>query len=109
MKIAPHPQRAMNVKFITPAEQFEQNRAAVEKIVIDLKPEAKISLLKYTPLTPDEYRFLSGLLLYQQGDKCAVAVGLFHDLAKMPKYEAEGNYYLAMCSKKLGLTSDFIE
>ena len=84
-------------------------RDAFDRIVLNKKPENKFDLSKFVALTPDEYRFLSGLLLYQQGDKCAVAVGLFHELAKSTKYEAEGNYYLAMCSKKLGLTTDFIE
>jgi hypothetical protein len=108
-KIGPRPSKVVNVKLVTFTGKGPVNRTGVDRILLKLNPENKITLAKYTPLTPDEYRYLSGLLLYQQGDKCAVAVGLFHELAKIPKYEAEGNYYLAMCSKKLGLVTDFIE
>jgi hypothetical protein len=86
------------------------SRAEFDKIVIKpIGPMADLKLAKFTPLTESEVRFLSGLLLYQQGDKCAAAVGLFHQLAKNKAWQSEADYYLAMCSRKLGLESDFIE
>jgi hypothetical protein len=85
------------------------DRTAFDKIKRELAPEKPLQLAKYVPLTPNELRFLQGLHLYQKGDKCAAAIGFFHQLAKTKSYEAEGTYYLAMCSKKLGLTTDFID
>lgn len=67
------------------------------------------SLAKFVPLTDNEYRFLSGLLLYQQGFRCAAAVGLFHSISKTKEHQVEANYYLATCSKSLGLMTDFSE
>lgn len=74
-----------------------------------ISPETELKLAKYTPLTDDEFRFLSGLLLYQNGHQCAAAVGLFHSISKKPEWLAEANYFLAMCSKSLGLMTDFSE
>ncbi len=74
---------------------------------LGLSPETVLKLAKYTPLTDDEFRFLSGLLLYQDGHQCAAAVGLFHSISKKPQWQAEADYFLAMCSKSLGLMTDF--
>lgn len=71
--------------------------------------DVPIKILKFTPLSADEIRLLNGILLYRQGDKCAVAVSLFYPLTKTAFYESEGNYFLAMCSKQLGLMTDFYE
>lgn len=74
---------------------------------LGLSPETELKLAKYIPLTDDEFRFLSGLLLYQDGHQCAAAVGLFHSISNKPQWRAEANYFLAMCSKSLGLMTDF--
>jgi len=81
----------------------------VERIVVQLKPEAELQLKKFVPLTPDELRFLSGLYLLQNGDQCSTAIGLFHRLSKSKGWEAEANYYLAYCSKQLKFMSDYYE
>lgn len=83
--------------------------SVLQKLVLKLAPEAELKLAKFIALTPDEYRFLSGLLLYQQGYQCAAAVGLFHSLSHKPEWQAEADYFLAMCSKSLGLMTDFSE
>jgi hypothetical protein len=85
------------------------SREAFDKIAINLKPELELKLRKFIPLTPEESRFLSGLYLYQQGDNCPTAIGLFYKLSKAKGWEAESNYYLAMCSKQMGLNTDFHE
>ncbi len=85
------------------------SHADLDKVKWMSGEEAVPKLVKYTPLTAEETRLLNGILLYRQGDKCAVAVSLFHPLTKTPFYESEGNYYLAMCSKQLGLMTDFYE
>ncbi|MES2856690.1 MAG: hypothetical protein V4692_12540, partial [Bdellovibrionota bacterium] len=85
------------------------SRAAFDKIVRNLKPESPLKLAKFYELSADEMRFLSGLLLYQQGNQCSAAVGLFHKLSKKQEWQAEADYYLAMCSRKLGLETDFYE
>lgn len=100
---------AAHVKDVVFAPKGKVSRAAFDKIALNLAPETEVKLKKFTPLTPEEFRFLSGLLLYQQGDKCAAAVGLFHKLSQSKAWQPEANYYLAMCSKKLGLQSDFHE
>jgi tetratricopeptide (TPR) repeat protein len=64
---------------------------------------------KYVALSSEELKVLNGVLLMRQGDKCAVAVSLFYPLTKNSFYESEGNYFLAMCSKQLGLMTDFYE
>lgn len=103
------PGSALAVKDPVFAPKGKVSRAEFDKIVIALAPEAALKLKKFVPLTQEELRFLSGLLLYQQGDKCAAAVGLFHQLSKAPGWEPEADYYLAMCSRKLGLETDFME
>ena len=109
MTIADTPKAAQQVKDVVFLPKGRVSRAAFDKIAMNLKPEAKINLGKFKALSTEEVRFLSGLLLYQQGDKCASAVGLFHSLSMSPSWQSEANYYLAMCSKKLGLTTDFFE
>jgi hypothetical protein len=79
------------------------------KNTVPLLPEAQLNLKKVNPLSAQDIRFLSALLLYQAGDKCPVAVGLFHRLSKATEYQIEADYYLAMCSKELGLMTDFYE
>lgn len=100
---------AMKVKDVVFSPKGKVSREAFDKIVRHLAPERPFNLTKFKALTPEEMRFLSGLLLYQQGDKCPVAVGLFHKLSKSKGYEAEADYYLAMCSRKLGLATDFYD
>jgi hypothetical protein len=105
----PKPTEAALVKDVVFAPKGKVSRAELDKIVFKLKPEGPLNLQKFVPLTDDEQRFLSGLLLYQQGDKCASAVGLFHKLSRNPDWQSEADYYLAMCSKRLGLKTDFYE
>lgn len=81
----------------------------IERIVVKLKPENELQLKKFVPLTPDELRFLSGLYLLQNGEQCPTAIGLFHRLSKSKGWEAEANYYLARCSKRLKFMSDYYE
>src|SRR5258708_37837132 len=56
-------------------------RAELDKIQWTAK-EPPLDLAKYKPLTAEELHLLNGILLFQQGDKCAVAVGLFYPLTK---------------------------
>jgi tetratricopeptide (TPR) repeat protein len=100
---------AAKTKDVVFAPKGKVSREAFDKIVRNLAPERPLALTKFKNLTSEEMRFLSGLLLYQQGDKCPVAVGLFHKLSKSKGYEAEADYYLAMCSRKLGLATDFYD
>lgn len=79
------------------------------KLNLVLAPETELKLTKFVPLTDDELRFLSGLLLYQQGNQCAAAVGLFHSISNKPEWQAEADYFLASCSKSMGLMTDFSE
>ncbi len=101
--------QAVNVKDVVFSPKGKVSRETFDKIVRNLAPERPFNLTKFKALTAEEMRFLSGLLLYQQGDKCPVAVGLFHKLSKSKGYEAEADYYLAMCSRKLGLATDFYD
>ena len=103
------PTAANKVRDVEFGPKGKVSRVAFDKIVLKLAPEHELKLANFKELSQDEMRFLSGLLLYQQGDKCPVAVGLFHKLSKSPGWEAEADYYLAMCSRKLGLESDFYE
>ncbi|MES2964250.1 MAG: hypothetical protein V4760_10195 [Bdellovibrionota bacterium] len=102
-------EKAKNVKDVVFSPKGRVKREAFDRIAINLKAENVIQLAKFKELTVEEVRFLSGLLLYQQGEKCASAVGLFHKLSKTKAFESEADYYLAMCSRKLGLTTDFYE
>ncbi|MCM2281849.1 MAG: hypothetical protein NDI61_08385, partial [Bdellovibrionaceae bacterium] len=108
-KVAKASAATSKLKGIVTQAKGKVSRDDFDKLVLKLLPEKPFDLKKYVALTPEELRFLSGLLLYQQGDKCPVAIGLFHSLAKTPKYAAEGSFYLAMCSKKIGLTTDFTD
>lgn len=81
--------------------------SVLAKLVLKLAPETELKLAKFVPLTDDEIRFLSGLLLYQQGHRCGAAVGLFHSISGKKEWQAEADYFLASCSKSLGLMTDF--
>lgn len=83
------------------------DRSAFIAASINYLKEKPFELSQFKPLTEEEYRFLSGLLLYQNGFQCGAAVGLFHSVAHKPEWQAEADYHLAMCSKKLGLMTDF--
>ena len=99
----------VKMKDVVFSPKGQVSRDAFNKIVRNLAPERPFALNKFKELTPEEMRFLTGLLLFNQGDKCPVAVGLFHQLSKAKGYEAEADYYLAMCSRKLGLQTDFYD
>lgn len=103
------PLKANDIRDVVFSPKGKVSRETFDKIVLNLAPERPLQLASFKELSQEEMRFLSGLLLYQQGDKCPVAVGLFHKLSKSPGWEAEADYYLAMCSRKLGLESDFFE
>ncbi len=94
---------------MTPAHFTPISHAELDKLKWLSGIESPLKLVKYLPLTTEETRLLNGILLFKQGDRCAVAVSLFHPLTKTPFYESEGNYYLSMCSKQLGLMTDFYE
>lgn len=81
--------------------------SGLSKIVMKPVIERELALAKFVPLSDEEYRFLSGLLLYQQGHQCAAAVGLFHSISDKKEWQAEADYYLASCSKRMGLMTDF--
>lgn len=100
---------AAKIRDVVFAPKGKVSRAYFDKTVLILAPERPFALTKFKELSTEEMRFLSGLLLFQQGDKCPVAVGLFHQLSKSKGWEAESDYYLAMCSRKLGLETDFYE
>ncbi len=85
------------------------SRAELDQLQWMTVKENTASLAKYVPLSSEELKVLNGVLLMRQGDKCAVAVSLFYPLTKNSFYESEGNYFLAMCSKQLGLMTDFYE
>lgn len=104
---APVEGQATKLRDVVFSPKGKVSRASFDKIVRNLALERPFNLTKFKALTEDEMRFMSGLLLYSQGDKCPVAVGLFHKLSKSKGYEAEADYYLAMCSRKLGLETDF--
>ncbi len=108
MKLLPVSQIAQIAK-INEAQILRVSHADLERLKWMSVPEPVIKLVKYVPLTIEENRLLNGILLYRQGDKCAVAVSLFYPLTKTPFYESEGNYFLSLCSKQLGLMTDFYE
>ncbi len=81
--------------------------SVLAKLVLKLSPETELKLAKFVALSADELRFLSGLLLYQQGHQCGAAVGLFHSISNKKEWQAEADYFLASCSKSLGLMTDF--
>lgn len=85
------------------------DNSMLAKLNLQLAPETELKLAKFVPLTDEEYRFLSGLLLYQQGHQCGAAVGLFHSISDKKEWQAEADFYLASCSKQLGLMTDFSE
>jgi hypothetical protein len=82
---------AMKVKDVEFQPKGKVSREGFDRLVIALKSEKELQLTPYKPLTVDEMRFLAGLLLYQKGDKCASAVGLFHWLARNPDWQAEAD------------------
>ena len=84
------------------------SRGEFDRLVLKWRPTT-LALKSYKALSADEFKFLSGLLLYQQGNQCSSAIGLFYDLSKTKEFFAEANYYMAHCSKDLGLTTDFYD
>ena len=101
----PEMPKAFHLTHAGPKSPF--SRAPVDALSVALTPETPFHLGKYSLLSQDEFRFLSGLLLYQRGDKCAVAAGLFHKFAQAPGAQGQANYYLAMCAKQLNLEGEF--
>ena len=104
--------RSSSPKEVTPLTKLAIQRGrvdtqAVDRIVLSLKPEVEFKLGEFKALTPEEYRFLSGLMLFQQGNQCAAAIGLFHSVSHDPKFRAEADYYFSICSKSLKLMTDF--
>lgn len=103
---APSPQAAAELIKLA-IKRGKVDTQNVDRIVLNLKPETEFKLGQFKALTPEEYRFLSGLLLFQQGNQCASALGLFHSISHDPKWRAEADYYFALCSKSLKLMTDF--
>lgn len=106
----PHPVKpALKLKEVIFHPKGVVSHEAFDQITLNQVVEPQLQLKKFTPFSDEEIRLLSGLLLYQEGHRCAVAVGLFHSLTGNPKFQAEADYFEAMCSKELGLTTDFLE
>ncbi len=85
------------------------SRDEFEKFVIKYALEKNIDLKKIQPLSEEDTRLLSGIFLFKQGNRCSVAIGLFHSLSKNKNYSPEADYYSSLCSKELGLMGDFFE
>ena len=85
------------------------DRRGFDGISLGLRDEVEMKIKKYDPLTTDELRYLNALVLFHQGDRCPVALGLFHKLAGKKEWSAEANYYMSMCAKKMGLNTEFME
>lgn len=85
------------------------SRDEFEKFVVKYAAEKNIDLKKIQPLSEEDTRLLSGIFLFKQGNRCSVAIGLFHSLSKNKNYSPEADYYSSLCSKELGLMGDFFE
>lgn len=96
-------------RYVRSTPGAETSRAPIDALSVALTPEKPLKIAKHVALTADEFRFLGGLLLFQKGEECSVAVGLFHKFSKAPGVNGQANYYLAMCAKQLGLEGDFLE
>jgi tetratricopeptide (TPR) repeat protein len=80
-------------------------KSLIPKMSAQLAPMSEVKLEKYIPLTENESRFLSALLMREDG-KCASALPLLYSLTASKEWQAEADYYLGQCSRKLGLISD---
>jgi hypothetical protein len=65
-------------------------------------------MLPVKTVSPDDLKMISAVMTYEKGDKCHVAIGMFHDLARKPKYKDEANYYLGICAHQVGFNTEAV-
>jgi tetratricopeptide (TPR) repeat protein len=69
----------------------------------------EIQLQAVRPLSKEEYRFMSGLLLARVERQCSTASPLFASIARHPEWRAEASFHLAKCAQQMGLISEYYE
>lgn len=94
---------------LTPKNFSKVSHQEVDELSWSKNAEKAYVEVPFKELTKSELNLLNGMMLYQQGNQCAIALSLFYPLSKEKTYESEGNYYLSLCSKQLGLMTDFYE
>src|SRR5262249_42516517 len=81
------------------AVTLEQVQAVQFKVADTNKPELK----PYKPLSDEEIKMVSALILFERGDHCHMIMGLFSQLAKAEKTRVEATYHLGACAASLGM------
>jgi hypothetical protein len=82
----------------------------VEKVDVEMKPEQVMEALKPTqPVTEDDLKMLSGVIIFNRQNQCHMASGLLHDVSANPKYKDEANFMLGVCADKMGFHSEAVK
>ncbi|MCB0340722.1 MAG: hypothetical protein H6626_08875 [Pseudobdellovibrionaceae bacterium] len=81
----------------------------IDKVDVAMKTEIPLEAEKpLVPMTENELKMLTAMILYKKGGKCHIVSGMFFELEKSPKYFKEANYHLGKCAHEMGFHSEAV-
>src|SRR5690606_14109627 len=85
------------------------SRKKIEDVPLVIKENIQLKpMLPVKNFSADDLKMISAVMTYEKGDKCHVAIGMFHDLARKPKYQDEANFYLGICAHQVGFHTEAV-
>ena len=109
--------RTMKVAVVAEAKSINRKEIGLDQIVSfktieeampKIVGEKVFEGLPYKPFKEQHLKFLSALILYEQGDNCHVVSGLFDELSQVKDHSKQANYLLGICSHELGFYSESV-
>jgi tetratricopeptide (TPR) repeat protein len=95
-----------------PPQDMEKKNFGLDKIITIETIAKAMPVLKalnniveknYKELTPAQQLWLTAMILFDKGDRCAMLIGLLDELSQNERYTADANFHLGICAAKLQL------
>lgn len=81
----------------------------IEAVSIAMLPTKPLENLKpVVEISRDDLKLMAALMLFNKGDKCHLASGLFIELSDKRDYAEESNFYLGVCAHQMGFHSEAV-
>lgn len=84
--------------------QNKINEVSLE--TVQTKPLA--SLKPVVEITQDDLNMMVALIIYEKGNRCHLASGLFAELTDKRQYAEEANFYLGICAHEMGFHTEAV-
>lgn len=75
----------------------------VQAVQYKIADVSQMQLKPYQPLSDEEIKMVSALILFERGGHCHMIMGLFQQIAEAEKTKIEASYHLGACAAQLGM------